>query len=70
MGAHTTHKKGDRVMYIYEYGGFRDSGDFWIVVNSMNRQVALTKTREMARRVAKGLNLEREYEKKKKEFRL
>ena len=56
--------------YEYKYCGFKNSRDCWVVVNSRNRPVAETKTKAMARRVAKGLNLEYEYEKKKKEFRL
>jgi len=46
------------------------AGDFWIVKNSKGRIVAETKSKDMARRVAKGLNLERDEEKRRVAFKL
>ena len=53
-------------MYTYKFGGVLIEGDFWEVINSKGYVVAETKSKDMARRVAKGLNLERDEDKARK----
>ena len=57
-------------MYSYKFGGVSVDGDHWEVVNSKGYVVAETKSKDMARRVAKGLNLERDEDKAYKGFKL
>lgn len=58
-------------MYTYRYGGYSEStGDSWEIFSRNGRVVAITKTEDMARRATKGLNMERQEQKRLDNFRL